>query len=190
MRSKRIDWLLFAVLAGLVGCEASGLRRLNAPPQGPAPATDGGLPELAVKKPYVIMVDNALLSDMVITDIHFVPHTMELNGLGAQRLERYAKLLEHYGGTLHYDTKIEDEDVVDKRMEHVREFLTTAGLDVQDIKVARGISGGTGLPAREAILIVDRARTPDPSAGPGKSPQGAGGVAREISGTHAGGGTQ
>jgi hypothetical protein len=176
------------IVAGLVGCEANGLRRLNSPPQGAEPASSETMPELVTKSAFVYMGDNAMLSDMTISDIHFVPHTTELNGLGAKRLERYATLLEHYGGMLHYDTKIEDEDVTDKRLAHIREFLATAGLGADDITVERGISGGTGLPAAEAILIVKRTRTPDPSAGPGSKPGGgSNGKLGEVGGGTGGG---
>jgi len=154
------------VLAAL-GCDYGGMSRLHAPPQGYS-----GEPNLVAQEPYAVMVDNAMMSDMIISDIHFVPHTNELNGLGAHRLERYARLLKHYGGTLRYDSTLDNEKMIEKRMEHVSEFLATAGLETDDVKVVRGIAGGEGLPATEAVMAVKGARTPVQHARPAYSSGG------------------
>jgi hypothetical protein len=144
------------VLTGLLivsGCNQSS-QRLNAPPQGAAEQAN------PLQEQYVYMQDNALLADMSISDIHFVPHTAELNGLGARRLNRYAQLLAVYGGTLNYDTELKAGDpLVDQRLEHATEYLKLAGLNPDKFKIVVGLPGGRGLPADQAIKALDTAHT-------------------------------
>ena len=67
------------------------------------------------------MVDNAMLHDMSLADIHFVPYTAELSGTGIARLDRMAVLLDTYGGVIRYDTVLTDEALILKRLTHVRD---------------------------------------------------------------------
>ncbi len=105
------------------------------------------------------MVDNAMLHDMSIADIHFVPHTSELSGTGIVKLDRFAILLDTYGGTLRYDTFIEDEELIEQRLEHTREYLAMAGCDMSRVRVETMMPGGRGLPAVDAIEAKERAET-------------------------------
>jgi len=100
---------------------------------------------------FTDMADNAMQSDGTIADIHFVPHTSELSGLGVKRLDRMAKLLDTYGGTVRYETDMTDEALVKERMDHVREYLTLTGCDMARVKVAVGLAGGVGMPGDEAV---------------------------------------
>lgn len=167
-----------ALLAGLtgsmVGCDVTGLRRLNAPPQGtpvhPAEAV------VSRQQPFMTMTDNALLSEMAVFDVHFVPHTAELNGLGERRLARYASLLKHYGGTLRFDSTVDDEDLVNQRMAQVREFLTIAGVEEENLDVVRGIPGGEGMLAVEAADVAEVLRGPQPLGGGGGAAGGGAGL--------------
>ncbi len=102
---------------------------------------------------FVNMADNAMLHDMSVADIHFVPHTTELSGTGATRLNRMATLLDTYGGTVRYETFNTDEELVNRRIEHVREYLALAGCDMGRVDVKTGLSGGRGMAADRAILI-------------------------------------
>jgi hypothetical protein len=138
----------FGVLSILwvgVGCNEPS-DRLNAPPQGPAERTS------PLGDSFVYMVDNAMLEDLSLADIHFVPHTAELNGTGARRLERYAKLLSVYGGAVRYATSIEDDRLVEQRMASIRDYLATTGIAADRIKTNRDLPGGTGMTAKEAIV--------------------------------------
>jgi len=90
---------------------------------------------------FTYMVDNAIVSDMSIADLHFVPHTTELNSLGTLRLARMAQLVEAYGGLVRYATTIEDEEMVNERLAHVRDFLAAAGADMDRIEVAVAMPG-------------------------------------------------
>ncbi len=110
------------------------------------------------------MADNAMLQDMSVADFHFVPHTSELSGTGADRLDRMAALLNTYGGTVRYETDLGDQELLKKRMDHVREYLAVAGCNMDRVEVKAMISGGRGMAADKAI-IVDLKGTAKPASG-------------------------
>lgn len=112
------------------------------------------------------MADNAILQDMSLVDFHFVAHSSEISGTGADRLNRMAHLLNTYGGTVHYQTDLADTDLVNKRLAHVKEYLTVAGCDMDRVQVKTGLSGGRGMPARKA-LEVEAKGTANPAASAG-----------------------
>lgn len=102
------------------------------------------------------MADNALLHDMSLADFHFVPHSSEISGTGADRLDRMAKLLSTYGGTVNYQTDSANTDLVNQRLAHVKEYLTVAGCDMDRVKVEAGLGGGRLSPALKAMEIEVR----------------------------------
>jgi len=112
------------------------------------------------------MADNAMLHDMTVADLHFVPHTAEISGTGAARLDRMAALLDAYGGTVRYETYESDEAMVQQRLEHVKEYLTTTGCEMSRVEVKAMISGGRTIDARKAI-VIDAKGTAPPVAGGG-----------------------
>ncbi|MGB2985919.1 MAG: hypothetical protein WBE26_08550 [Phycisphaerae bacterium] len=97
------------------------------------------------------MIDNAILRDMSVADIHFIPHTGELSGIGEARLNRMATLLDTYGGTVRYETLEDDEALIEQRLGHVREYLELTGCNMGRVEVAAMMSGGRGLPGDEAV---------------------------------------
>jgi len=99
------------------------------------------------------MADNALLQDMCVADFHFVAHTSELSGTGVHRLDRMAVLLNTYGGTVRYETNLRDEELVKKRLDHVREYLAVAGCNMDRVEVKTMLSGGRGMAADKAIIV-------------------------------------
>ncbi len=113
---------------------------------------------------FTNMADNAILQDMSVADVHFVPHTAELSGTGAARLNRMATLLDTYGGIVRYETFNTDEAFVKQRLEHVREYLALTGCDMGRVEIKAMISGGRGTPATKAIL-VDLKGTAKPASG-------------------------
>lgn len=147
-------------LAGLcllaVGCPPDQNNRLNAPPQGESEQR----PEWADY--YTYHNDNGMLADMSIADIHFVPHSPELSGTGQARLARYAELLATRGGTINYETPIEDDRLIRERLANARRFLVQALPGNQKIDVVPGIAGGRGMDAREAIAGQAIAKQPEP----------------------------
>jgi hypothetical protein len=142
---------------GVWGCVAQDKsERLNAPPQGAGRAH----PKWA--QLYVYHNDQGMMADRCICDIHFVPHTPDLSGAGVVRLERYAELLAMTGGTLNYDTAIQDTGLVDARVQVAKDFLAEAMPSTQEIDVVVGLAGGRGLTAQEAIEGRDVAQQPEP----------------------------
>ena len=114
---------------------------------------------------FTHMTDNAMLSDMSLADMHFIPHTNELSGLGEVRIDRMAKLLSVYGGTVRYATELGDEAIIEQRMQHVREYLTLVGCSMDRVTVAVMGPGGIGMPADEAVEKYRRGTAePDDSA--------------------------
>lgn len=116
------------------------------------------------------MADNAILHDMSLADFHFVAHTSEISGTGADRLNRMAPLLSTYGGTVRYETTMTDATLVNQRLDHVKEYLKVAGCDMDRVQVTTKLSGGRGMPARDAIKInergpVNQSATGAPAAG-------------------------
>lgn len=117
------------------------------------------------------MSDNAILHDMSLADIHFVPHTSEISGTGAARLDRMASLLEAYGGTVRYETYEEDASLVEQRIAHVTEYLSLTGCNMGRVQVRATMTGGRTIPATEAIAVADKGTAK--AAGPGTDPGGA-----------------
>jgi hypothetical protein len=105
------------------------------------------------------MVDNAMLADMSLADIHFVPHTDELNSLGLRRLDRYGSLMKIYGGTLHYETDIVDKGAIDRRLQHVMEYLAGVGIEKDRIGIETGLARGRGMGGEEGIIVHANAIT-------------------------------
>jgi hypothetical protein len=116
---------------------------------------------------FTYMSDNAMLHDMSLADINFVPHSSELSGTGTARLDRMAYLLNAYGGTVRYETTATDEALVEQRLEHVREYLALVGCSMERVEVKAMQSGGRGLPADEAIEIKEKGTRPDNGGGSG-----------------------
>jgi hypothetical protein len=137
--------LAIAATAGLLAACAPPGERLNAPPQGWTSR------QAQMQEHYVYMVDNAMMAEMHVSDVHFVPHTDELNSLGARRLDRYASLLKEFGGQINYDTDMKQAALVDARMAKVRKYLEAAGVDMQRVSVEQGPVNVADGSADEAI---------------------------------------
>ena len=149
--SVRSNLVLFTIVVALlaVGCQGPA-QRLNSPPQG---ASDRPSP-LQADMNY--MVDNAMLYDMSVGEVHFVPHTSQVNSLGTRRLNRYAELLQGIGGTVHYDGGATDDPLTESRVTTIKEYLATAGLDMTSVTVEAGLSRGRGARASDAIKGMEK----------------------------------
>ncbi len=147
---NKLAWcvvLSFGVLVS-VGCtlvDGPPHDQMNSGPQGTAPS-DSRLGEN-----YVAMTDNALLSDSSMSSVHFVPRTAELNGLGVRRLTRLAEIFKVYGGTILYDGTDAERDLRKDRMEKIKSFLVSCGLESDRFRTEEGLAGGAGMDANEAI---------------------------------------
>jgi hypothetical protein len=121
--------------------------RLNAPPHGKTQRPS------EMQSMYTYMLDNGMLEDMSVADVHFVPHRARLNSLGETRLTRLAELLQEYGGTIRFSTNETEAELVNARADSIREFLCAAGIDTTREVLERNLPGGRGMLATEAILI-------------------------------------
>ncbi len=149
--------LLFAIVGVIaisaVGCNSPGNNKLSSTARAHRKMD-------TMKRNYghhlTDMADSAMLHDMAIVDEHFVPHTTELNGTGAARLERMAILLNTYGGIVRYDSRSASSDMVGDRIAHIREYLEVSGCDMSRVKVESMIGGGYGERASRSIAVDDR----------------------------------
>ncbi len=143
---RRQAWIAAAAIAAVVaaGC-AEPRERLNAPPQGWSSR------QASMQEHFVYMTDNAMLAEMHVSDVHFIPHTASLNGLGARRLDRFASLLKETGGELHYDSDLDDAGLIRERIASVREYLAAAGADPARVTVTEGRVRTDGMMGEEAV---------------------------------------
>lgn len=107
-----------------------------------------------MEEPFVYMKDNAMRHQASISDLHFVPNTTELNGLGVAYLDRLTKLHAPYGGTVRYATNSTDEEFVATRLAHLTDYLEATGADMDRITVVAAMPGGRGMRAAEALNIL------------------------------------
>jgi hypothetical protein len=135
---------LLALSLWVTGCQAN-VERLNAPPQGASERPS------ELQDPFLTMTDNAILEDMSVSAGHFVPRQFELNGTGARRLKRMAPLLKVYGGEVHYTGFRDSDQLVQQRIEQIREFLLAEGVESDSFEVVLAMAGGEGMDADEAI---------------------------------------
>lgn len=154
------------LLIALVGVIATSAVGCNAPGRNALPSTviaNRKMNEMKRNANQHLrdMADSAMLHDMAIVDEHFVPHTTELNGTGAARLERMAILLNTYGGTVRYDSRSVASEMVGDRIAHIREYLEVSGCDMSRVKVETMMSGGYGERAVKSIAVDDRGPVAD-----------------------------
>ncbi len=151
---KPMTIVLGGLLFFLTGCPEPSKGRINAPPQGhSAIRSDMG-------DNSVYMTDNALLKDMSVSDVHFWPRHAELNATGARRLNRMAKLLKIYGGTVFYSGVEDEESFAEERIQVIKEYLLAQGAKADQFCVRRGLAGSKGMRASESMAIRDETTGP------------------------------
>ncbi len=149
LRNRRRLIGLLLICGIPAGCSQPA-ERLNAPPQGDSAHRN------EMQAFYTYMTDNATMSDSSLADIHFVPHTTELNSLGTTRLSRMAQIMDTYGGTVRYETHLADEEMVDERLAHVRDYLATTGIDLDRVEVLVAMAGSAHVHSDEAFEATQR----------------------------------
>ena len=97
------------------------------------------------------MVDNAVMHDMSLADIHFIPHSSELSGTGVARLDRMAVPLDTYGGTVRFETDATEDALTKERIAHVHEYLAMTGCNMSRVTIETGLPGGRGMDASHAL---------------------------------------
>ncbi|MFQ5503016.1 MAG: hypothetical protein ACE5EQ_12075 [Phycisphaerae bacterium] len=159
MSSRLIGLSTAAILLGffLAGCvKPAETKMLNAPPQGYSESRH------RLAEFFAYHNDQGMIADMSIADIHFIPHQRQLSGTGEARLERYAELLATSGGTLTYETKLEDDILVEERIKVAREFLAQSIPSNNRIDVVLGVPGGRGMDVAEAATGQAVAKEAEP----------------------------
>jgi len=153
-------WVVSGLLAFVVGVGACSERgeRLNAPPQG-----NSARPS-ELQGHFVYMTDNAALQDSSVADIHFEPHVADLNGLGLRKLTRLGELLSVTGGEIHYETGIEDAELIAARVAAVESFLSESGFNMESIEVVAGRARSAPGSALETLEAREKAKAADHSA--------------------------
>lgn len=121
-------------------------QRLNTPPQGESPHKSKH------QASYKAMNDNALLADMAMYELHFMPHQSQLTRAGETRVKRYAELLKDSGGTLAYESQQEDRKLNAARLDAIRRCLAEAGVKDKKIDVKVGMGGATGTDPAQAMI--------------------------------------
>ncbi len=154
MRILRAGVPAYAVMLLLAGCDHIGERFIerNVSFHSARPIMEERL---------IAMGDNAMLHDMAMAEIHFVPHTTELNTLGEQRLERYARLLSDSGGTLSFQSSTTDKEFNEARIASITRFLAESGIAQERIIAQVGLRKSKGMGAEEAIQVMERAFSPE-----------------------------
>ncbi len=154
--------LLTAVLACVAGLLAAGCQKPDDSARINAPPYDEGETQPEWARCFVYHNDQGMMADMSIADIHFVPHSPEMSGTGAARLERYAELLATHGGSIRYQPTIRDVDLVQTRLETAKAFLAQAMPGGSKIDIVTGLARGRGMTAAEAEGGTKVAHTPEP----------------------------
>ena len=125
------------------GCSKPVHERLNTPPQGPSDR------QSPVQPFFTYQTDNALMTEMAIYDMHFIPGQATLSGTGEVRLARYSELLADSGGTLHYQSNRVDDALASRRIETARSYLSKQHGDSKSppIVVEGDMTQATGMDA-------------------------------------------
>jgi len=128
----------------MVGCQQPS-QRLNSPPQGDTANRS------YMQESYKSMVDNSVVADMTITDIHFVGDTAQLSGTGEYRLAQLAQACKAGGGHIRYDSQITDSKLLQERVQRAEEYLAAAGCDMDKCSVRLGMAATAVMPADQAV---------------------------------------
>ncbi|MFH1574572.1 MAG: hypothetical protein ABIG68_11345 [Acidobacteriota bacterium] len=152
--SWRVSVVILAITLTGAGC-GGPTERLNAPPQG----FTG--PPNRLQEFYTPMVDNAMLYDMCIADIHFYPHSAKINGLGEWRLKQFCRLLSEDGGIIHLETAHPDDELTQARIQKVSDFFVSSGFTAAAVTVEVGLPRGRPLDGAQAVRILQEGTVND-----------------------------
>lgn len=155
--------LAAVLMSALIGCETTG------PMPETNPLVAAPLDPDVMHKYSEPMMNNAAASNMSVGDRCFYPHTTELNSLGTKQLDRLMAPLERFGGTVCYETRSMDKDMVSARIKSVEAYLTDSGMDMSHVKVEAKLSGGLGTSARRGIDAAAAAALAAKKSGGGTS---------------------
>lgn len=159
MLKRNLSLILLLMVVMFAGCNAS---RMKSAHDRQMEAMDRSLND--PKMNLVNMIDNAILHDMSLSDIHFVAHSVELSGTGVTRLDRMAILLNTYGGIVRFETKETDREMIKARLAHIEEYLTVVGCEMENVEIKMMISGGRGMAADQVLKNLQEEASGDVTA--------------------------
>lgn len=136
------------------GCQTP-VERMNAPPQGESETKN------PLAESFAYHEDQGMLADLSLADLHFVPHSADLSGVGVARLERYAELLASSGGTLNFTTSSRDPELAAERLETANDFLRRAVPGSKPVQVVLGLPRGRGMAGKESVAGKGIAKQPE-----------------------------
>lgn len=113
--------------------------------------------------------DNAILTSMVVADIHFLPYREQLSSLGRTRVTAIANYLDLYGGEVRLYSQQGNEVLAQQRLETVRDFLEGQGLDPEKLTIVAGLSLGRGQRAEESAVFYYNNLVPDETSDIGQA---------------------
>lgn len=150
MLKRNLSLILLLMVVMVAGCNASRLKSTHDRQMEAMDRT------LNAPKMYVTnMIDNAILHDMSLSDIHFVAHSVEISGTGVARLDRMALLLNTYGGIVRYETMETDQEMIKARLAHIEEYLTVVGCEMENVEIKLKMNGGRGMAAKQALALTN-----------------------------------
>lgn len=144
--------VVFTLMLGTGGCEKRKDRAKAQPLPHPIDK------EHPLTRQFDRCAQNAQISDMAISDVHFMPNRSRLNGTGTVKLNRLAWIVDQYGGTIRIDLEQVDAPLSRERVATVTAYLLAWGVPEGQIKVVIGLPPTKGMAADEAILIYEETR--------------------------------
>ncbi len=144
--------LLAIIAVAPIGCSEQLMERRE-PPLLHQPANVD-----AMQRYYEPMVKNAAAHNMTVADGYFFPHTGMLNSLGAKQLDRVCVVLDQFGGTVRYETRSTDDELVAARLAAVEQYIIDTGVETTNIEVTAALSGGRGIWSRDALAAAIKSR--------------------------------
>lgn len=145
--------------AALIGAISLGLTGCSSPskPQGERfSATDSeqrAADKAFTREPFEDQVRAGVLRQRAIFDYHFEADTAVLNSLGRRDLAILADAMGTTGGRIAVQRGSAGKDLYGSRLEAVRAYLASIGVEGKRIKIGDGAPGGVGVATGRAIMI-------------------------------------
>jgi hypothetical protein len=154
MKYRTVGCILFSVLLG--GCGFS-----------PAKERSGALDVWAVGATNDAAIRNAIIRQSTLFPYQFEQNGSDLNNLGARDVTVLATHFRSYPGQLNVRRGRESNELYEKRVKKVVDYLDRAGVPAKKITVKDLPAGGDGMAASLVILIVeaDAAKYSKPETG-------------------------
>lgn len=135
-------------LGGLAGC-ASDQRTEQAEYTDPIP--DGSYVALYAEE----AIDNAIVREHAVYMHHFRPNGAQLNAMGRRVIETLAQHYGQYGGALSVVQGDANDEILEARIDAVRNALADAGVDPSRITIGDMAPGGDGIRSETVLSILD-----------------------------------